>query len=53
MSRNNVTDSRGLKFRAGLIERVTGREINFDTEREIFERLGLAYVPPELRNADG
>jgi DNA polymerase mu len=44
---------RGLKFRAGLIEQATGREINFDTEREIFQHLGLTYVPPELRNADG
>ena len=45
--------SRGLKFRAGLVEVNTGKEINLETEREIFAYLGLRYVPPELRNADG
>ena len=43
---------RGLKFRAGLVEAKTGREIHLETEREIFHYLGLRYVPPELRNAD-
>ncbi|WVQ73950.1 hypothetical protein IAR50_003531 [Cryptococcus sp. DSM 104548] len=43
---------RGYKFRAGLIEIANGREVNLGTEREIFEFLGLKYVPPELRNAD-
>ncbi len=31
----------------------TGKEINLETEREIFHYLGLRYVPPPLRNADG
>ena len=44
---------RGVKFRAGLQVANTGEEINFDSEREIFHFLGLRYVPPELRNADG
>nr|XP_018262951.1 DNA polymerase mu subunit [Kwoniella dejecticola CBS 10117]OBR85109.1 DNA polymerase mu subunit [Kwoniella dejecticola CBS 10117] len=43
---------RRYKFRAGLIEMSSGDEINLETEREIFEFLGLRYVPPELRNAD-
>ena len=42
---------RGYKFRAGIIEMNTGREILLDTERDIFEFLGLKYVPPTLRNA--
>lgn len=46
-------DIRGYKFRAGLIEVTTNKEINFATERETFAYLGLAWVPPELRNADG
>ncbi|WVF71352.1 hypothetical protein IAT40_006156 [Kwoniella sp. CBS 6097] len=43
---------RGYKFRAGLIKISTGDEINLETEREIFDFLGLRFVPPELRNAD-
>ncbi|OWT40517.1 DNA polymerase mu subunit [Cryptococcus neoformans Bt1] len=43
----------GHKFRAGLIKIATGEEINLETEREIFDYLGLRYIPPELRNADG
>jgi len=46
-------EDRGLKFRAGLVEVNTGREIHLPTEREIFHYLGLRYVPPHLRNADG
>ncbi|KAL1411483.1 hypothetical protein Q8F55_002444 [Vanrija albida] len=46
-------EARGLKFRAGLIDAKTNEEINFATEREIFAHVGLRYVPPELRNADG
>ncbi|KLT45462.1 Nucleotidyltransferase [Cutaneotrichosporon oleaginosum] len=45
-------EDRGYKFRAGLVEIATNREINLDSEREIFRFLGLRYVPPELRNAD-
>lgn len=44
---------RGLKFRAGLIDPHSQREINFATERELFAYLDLPYVPPRLRNADG
>ncbi|KAK1924368.1 hypothetical protein DB88DRAFT_490154 [Papiliotrema laurentii] len=46
-------EDRGYKFRAGLRVANTGEEINFETERQIFQHLGLKYVPPELRNADG
>ncbi|ODN80607.1 hypothetical protein L202_02797 [Cryptococcus amylolentus CBS 6039] len=45
-------NERGYKFRAGLIEIASGKEVNLGTEREIFKFLGLKYVPPELRNAD-
>ncbi|WWC89146.1 uncharacterized protein L201_004064 [Kwoniella dendrophila CBS 6074] len=43
---------RGFKFRAGLLEMSTGDEVYLETERDIFQFLGLRYVPPELRNAD-
>nr|XP_031863438.1 uncharacterized protein CI109_001314 [Kwoniella shandongensis]KAA5530510.1 hypothetical protein CI109_001314 [Kwoniella shandongensis] len=46
-------NERGYKFRAGLIRVTTGEEFNLETERDIFSFLGLRYVPPELRNADG
>lgn len=46
-------ETRGVKFRAGLLEIHTGKEYHFETEREIFDHLGLSYVQPELRNADG
>jgi len=46
-------EDRGYKFKAGLIEINTGKEILFETEKEIFTFLGLRYVPPHLRNADG
>jgi DNA polymerase mu len=46
-------EDRGYKFRAGIISMRDNEEIHFRTEREIFEFLGLRYVPPELRNADG
>jgi DNA polymerase/3'-5' exonuclease PolX len=50
---SDLTPCRGYKFRAGLIKASTGEEIELETEREIFAFLGLRYVPPELRNADG
>nr|XP_019003143.1 DNA polymerase mu subunit [Kwoniella mangroviensis CBS 8507]OCF66604.1 DNA polymerase mu subunit [Kwoniella mangroviensis CBS 8507] len=43
---------RGYKFRAGLLHVTTGQEVNLETERDIFNFLGLRYVAPELRNAD-
>jgi DNA polymerase mu len=46
-------EDRGYKFKAGIIEINTGKEILFETEKEIFTFLGLRYVPPHLRNADG
>jgi DNA polymerase mu len=53
MMKRRYAEDRGMKFRAGLIEINTGREIHYDTEKEIFNHLGLRYVPPHLRNADG
>lgn len=52
MNRRYAED-RGYKFKAGLLEINTGKEILFETEKEIFTFLGLRYVPPPLRNADG
>jgi len=52
MNRRYAED-RGYKFKAGIIEINTGKEILFETEKEIFTFLGLRYVPPPLRNADG
>ena len=46
-------EAKGYKFRAGLIRATTSEEINLSTEREIFAFLGLEWVPPEYRNADG
>jgi hypothetical protein len=43
---SDLTPCRGIKAS-------TGEEIELETEREIFAFLGLRYVPPELRNADG
>lgn len=52
--RRRLADTlRGLKFRAGLLDPHTQRELNFATEREIFAFLELPFVPPRLRNADG
>lgn len=43
-----------LKFDSGsLTHRVTGEMIFPKTERELFRILGLPYIRPELRNADG
>lgn len=53
-TRNLVrADNRGYKFAGGLIDLRSGEEINIPSEREIFAFLGLRYVPPPLRNADG
>lgn len=47
------SNRRGLKFRAGLIDPNTLRELNYPTEREIFQAIQLPYVPCTLRNCDG
>ncbi len=45
---------RGLKFDSGSLHyRNTGEELYPQSEREIFDILGLRYVPPRYRNADG
>lgn len=46
-------EDRGFKFKAGLYEVNTGKELLFETEKEIFHHIGLRWVPPHLRNADG
>ena len=53
LTNRRYAEDRGYKFKAGLIEINTGKEILFETEKEIFTFLGLRYVPPPLRNADG
>ena len=53
LTSRRYAEDRGYKFKAGLIEINTGKEILFETEKEIFTFLGLRYVPPPLRNADG
>lgn len=44
---------RGYIFESGGLRSEVG-EKSFDTpyERELFRRLGIPYLPPELRNAD-
>lgn len=44
---------KGMKFDSGgLWMRATSKEVLVNTEREIFEVLGLDYIPPEWRNCD-
>jgi DNA polymerase (family 10) len=46
--------SRGLKLNEyGLYESVTGRAVAGETEEGLYEALGLAWVPPELRENRG
>ncbi len=46
--------SRGWKLNEyGLFDNATGRPVAGDTEEGIYEALGLAFVPPELRENRG
>jgi DNA polymerase IV len=55
-----ATKKMGLKFDSGeIMDRVTGDAVQlvppegasaFDAEKQVFERLGLEYVPPTMRN---
>jgi DNA polymerase (family X) len=46
--------SRGWKLNEyGLFDNATGRAVAGDTEEGIYEALGLAFVPPELRENRG
>ncbi len=40
---------RGLVLRAGRIETESGAPIAIEDERELYRRLGLAWIPPEIR----
>lgn len=45
-----VAEDSGLTLgREGLVEADTGEPLRFGSEAELHARLGLAYVPPELR----
>lgn len=45
---------RGLKLNEyGLFERESGRLIAGNTEEEVYEALGLRWMPPEIREASG
>jgi DNA polymerase (family 10) len=37
----------------GILDDATGRTLTCDDEREVYERLGLAYIEPELRENRG
>ncbi|WP_321417621.1 DNA polymerase/3'-5' exonuclease PolX [uncultured Methanomethylovorans sp.] len=46
--------SKGLHLSEyGLIDAVTGKQIPFSTEHEQYGRLGLQFIPPELREDRG
>lgn len=52
--RRYAEHERGLKFDSGSLHyRDSGIEIQPTSEREIFRIMGIPYVPPQLRNADG
>src|SRR5207237_5501960 len=37
----------------GILDDATGETIRCATEEEVYERLGLAWIPPELREGRG
>ena len=37
----------------GILETESGKSARFATEEEVYERLGLIYIPPELREGRG
>lgn len=52
--RRYAEHERGLKFDSGSLSyRGSGIELHPTSERDIFKVLGLPFVPPECRNADG
>lgn len=51
-SLRNWAKLHGMHFAShGLFDRRTGDRIAVKDERDVFEKLGLAFVPPEMRNA--
>lgn len=50
----NIAIKKGLKLSEyGLFSRKTGRNLASRTEREVYKRLGLPLIPPEMRTAQG
>jgi DNA polymerase (family 10) len=50
----SLSIKRGWKLNEyGLLESKTGRRIAGKSEKEVYSELGLAYIPPELREARG
>ncbi|KDN44377.1 Nucleotidyltransferase [Tilletiaria anomala UBC 951] len=48
-----VAQQEGYKFNSdGLVEKDTSRTLDTFTERQIFHKLKLPYMPPEWRNCD-
>ena len=41
-----VAKYRGYRFQEGVLKNLDGEVIAVDNEREVFELLGLVYVPP-------
>ena len=37
----------------GILDDSTGESSSFESEHEVYERLGLAYIEPELREDRG
>jgi len=50
----NLSIEKGRKLNEyGLFELKTGERIAGRTEKEVYQKLGLAFIPPELREATG
>lgn len=43
---------RGLKFTAGTLADESGRQVECPSEEDLYGRLGLTYIPPELRHGE-
>jgi len=50
----NLSIEKGWKLNEyGLVELETGTRLAGKTEAEVYAKLGLEYIPPELREARG
>jgi DNA polymerase (family 10) len=45
--------AKGISISAAGWRDANGRDLKMDSEKEIYRRLGLQYIPPELREAEG
>jgi DNA polymerase (family X) len=48
-----VAEAAGLALEEGRVLTLDGRTVQFESEQALYERLGLAWIPPELREAKG